>query len=64
MVEVETYNNRVDLYPLEKDIENTRLRLSDKNAKTDSDSQEVIKQSNSRLTLTRKIRRTKSAGIF
>lgn len=64
MIEVETYNNQANLYSREKAVENTQLRLSEKEKETASDIEKVVKHSNSKSTPMRKIRRTKSAGIF
>ena len=64
MVEVKAYNSQVSLYPMEKDTENKQLRLSDKDTEMKSDIEKVVKHSNGRLTPMKKIRRTKSAGIF
>ena len=64
MVENEIYNSKINLYPTEKSIVNQPLNLSVKTTETASNIKEVVKPSSGRYVHAKKIRRTKSAGIF
>ncbi len=64
MVESEIYNSQTNLYPIGKDNVGQTLKLSDNTTETVSNIKEPVKRSNGRYVQSRKIKRTKSAGIF
>ncbi len=69
MIEVKTYNCQIDRYTKENNKENQILNVSDskKEIKTVLGEEKVVNGSDSKIiqfTQRKKIKRTKSAGIF